>query len=327
MTQGSATQRGREQAADKNAIRPFPVASVPEAELTDLRKRINNTRWPERETVTDATQGMQLATTQALARYWATDYDWRKCEAKLQSLPNFSHSHRVPKVGVKKHVIRLQNIGVNMRVSLFSLALLAVAIPASTAFSQSFPPGVTPVAGAVMNVSSSEISLQTQQGPVTVHLVQPATVYEGQPSDMSHISANSYIGVGSVKGADGKEHATDIKIFPEAFRGLAEGSYMQPAQSGAPSNSRMTNGAVTASSKGKSATSGSRMTNGAVTKTGSGSELTVGGVQIEVPAGTPVILIAATKKPLQPGQHVLIPAKKQDDGSFDGQTILVLPAK
>ena len=100
---------------------------------------------------------------------------------------------------------------------------------------------------------------------------------------------------------------------------------MQPAQSGAPSNSRMTNGAVAASSKAKGPGSGSRMTNGAVTK--AGSELTVGGVQIEVSAGTPVILIAATKKPLQPGQHVLIPAKKQSDGSFNGQTILVLPAK
>ena len=84
MTQGSATQRSNEQ-----AIRAFPVASVPEAELTDLRNRINATRWPERETVTDATQGVQLATMQALARYWATDYDWRKCEAQLQSLPNF----------------------------------------------------------------------------------------------------------------------------------------------------------------------------------------------------------------------------------------------
>ena len=212
-----------------------------------------------------------------------------------------------------------------MRFSFLSLALLAATIPASAAFSQTFPPGVTPVAGAVVNVSSTEISLQTQQGPVTVHLVQPATVYEGQPSDMSHISANSYIGVGSVKGDDGKEHATDIKIFPEAFRGLAEGSFMQPAKSGAPSNSRMTNGAVAASSKSKA--SGSRMTNGAATKTGSGSELTVGGQQIEVPAGTPVVLIAATKKPLQSGQLVLIPAKKQNDGSFDGQTILVLPAK
>jgi hypothetical protein len=77
MTQISATQRGKEQAAGKDAIRPFQVMSVPEAELTELRRRINATRWPERETVADATQGVQLATTQALARYWATDYDWR----------------------------------------------------------------------------------------------------------------------------------------------------------------------------------------------------------------------------------------------------------
>lgn len=212
-----------------------------------------------------------------------------------------------------------------MRFSFCSIALLGLAIPASAALGQSFPPGVTPVAGAVVKVSPTAISLQTQQGPVTVHLVQPATVYAGTPSDLKHISANAYIGVGSVKGADGKEHATDIKIFPEAFRGLAEGSYMQPPQAGAPSNSRMTNGAVTGAKA--QAASGSRMTNGAVTNAGSGSELTVGNQHIEVPAGTPVVLIAPTNQPLQPGQHVLIPAKKQDDGSFNGQTILVLPAK
>ncbi len=63
--------------------------NVPEAELTELRRRINATKWPERETVTDATQGVQLATIQALARYWATEYDWRKIEAKLNALPQF----------------------------------------------------------------------------------------------------------------------------------------------------------------------------------------------------------------------------------------------
>jgi pimeloyl-ACP methyl ester carboxylesterase len=88
MTQTSATQRRSKQAADKNAIRSFRV-NVPEAELTELRRRINNTKWPERETVTDATQGVQLATTQALARYWGTEYDWRKCEARLNALPQF----------------------------------------------------------------------------------------------------------------------------------------------------------------------------------------------------------------------------------------------
>ena len=69
-------------------IRSFHV-DVPEAELTELRRRIKATKWPERETVTDASQGVQLATTQELARYWATDYDWRKCEAKLNALPQF----------------------------------------------------------------------------------------------------------------------------------------------------------------------------------------------------------------------------------------------
>src|ERR1700736_1606147 len=88
MTPTTATQRGTHQASDKNAIRPFQV-NVPEAELTELRRRINATRWPERETVTDATQGVQLATMQALARSWGTEYDWRKIEARMNALPQF----------------------------------------------------------------------------------------------------------------------------------------------------------------------------------------------------------------------------------------------
>jgi len=88
MTRTSATQPASETTAGKNAIRPFHV-NFPEAELTELRNRIKATRWPEREKVTDASQGVQLATTEALARYWATDYDWRKCEARLNALPQF----------------------------------------------------------------------------------------------------------------------------------------------------------------------------------------------------------------------------------------------
>ena len=74
--------------SDNAAVRPFQVG-FPEAELTDLRRRVNATRWPERETVTDDSQGVRLAMMQDLARYWATDYDWGKCEAKLNALPNF----------------------------------------------------------------------------------------------------------------------------------------------------------------------------------------------------------------------------------------------
>ena len=86
MAQTSATQRGSEQA---DAIRPFQKMNFPEPELTELRRRINATKWPERETVADASQGVQLATIQALARYWATDYNWRKIEAKMNALPQF----------------------------------------------------------------------------------------------------------------------------------------------------------------------------------------------------------------------------------------------
>jgi pimeloyl-ACP methyl ester carboxylesterase len=69
-------------------IRPFKV-NVSDADLKDLRQRILATKWPKKETVADATQGVQLATMQKLAKYWVTDYDWRKVEAKLNSLPQF----------------------------------------------------------------------------------------------------------------------------------------------------------------------------------------------------------------------------------------------
>ncbi len=74
--------------AEDRSIRPFQI-NVPEEALVDLRRRIAATRWPDKETVTDQSQGVQLATIQALARYWATEYDWRKVEARLNALPQF----------------------------------------------------------------------------------------------------------------------------------------------------------------------------------------------------------------------------------------------
>jgi len=84
MTQNSATQPQ----TDKTAIRPFQF-NFPDAELADLRRRVNATKWPEGEQVADASQGVQLATMQKLARYWGADYDWRKGEAKLKAVPHF----------------------------------------------------------------------------------------------------------------------------------------------------------------------------------------------------------------------------------------------
>jgi pimeloyl-ACP methyl ester carboxylesterase len=74
--------------ADDKAIRPFRV-KVPEEQLVDLRRRVKATRWPDKETVADDSQGVRLATTRQLARYWADKHDWRKCEAKINAVPNF----------------------------------------------------------------------------------------------------------------------------------------------------------------------------------------------------------------------------------------------
>ncbi|HKT71793.1 MAG TPA: epoxide hydrolase [Steroidobacteraceae bacterium] len=82
------TNVAQQTGSDKTSIRPFRV-NFPEAELVELRRRIDATKWPERETVNDQSQGPQLATIQKLARYWTTEYDWRKVEARLSALPNF----------------------------------------------------------------------------------------------------------------------------------------------------------------------------------------------------------------------------------------------
>ncbi len=79
---------GRQTTNEQTAVRPFHV-SIPDAELADMRKRIKATRWPERETVTDESQGVKLSMMQDLARYWATDYDWRKVESRLNALQQF----------------------------------------------------------------------------------------------------------------------------------------------------------------------------------------------------------------------------------------------
>ena len=84
-TSGAEKQPAR---SDEAAVRPFRV-DIPQAALDELRRRIVATQWPEKETVSDQSQGVPLATMRELARYWATDYDWRKAEAKLNALPQF----------------------------------------------------------------------------------------------------------------------------------------------------------------------------------------------------------------------------------------------
>src|SRR5829696_5444667 len=88
QTSGARMSVTAEKSADATAIRPFTI-EISEAEVRDLRARIVATRLPEKETVADASQGVPLATMQKLARHWATEYDWRRCEAELNALPQF----------------------------------------------------------------------------------------------------------------------------------------------------------------------------------------------------------------------------------------------
>src|SRR5215471_5922639 len=74
--------------ATDTEVRPFGI-DCPQQAVDDMRRRIAATRWPDPETVTDDSQGVPLATMQALARYWGTEYDWRTCEARLNTLPQF----------------------------------------------------------------------------------------------------------------------------------------------------------------------------------------------------------------------------------------------
>src|ERR1700722_16396840 len=88
LEQNTMAKGGVTPAAYNSAIRPFHI-NFPGSEIADLRMRVNATKWPDRETVSDPSQGVQLETTQKLARYWGTDYDWHKCQARLTALPQF----------------------------------------------------------------------------------------------------------------------------------------------------------------------------------------------------------------------------------------------
>ena len=104
MTHSSGTQMGGEQTANKDAIRPFR-ASVSESDVADLRKRLVATRWPTKELVSDRSQGVQLATLKELVRYWTTDYDLSRCEARLNAFPQFTTEID----GVQVHFIHVRS--------------------------------------------------------------------------------------------------------------------------------------------------------------------------------------------------------------------------
>src|SRR6202030_1906317 len=143
----------------------------------------------------------------------------------------------------------------------------------------------------VQSFTDSSLDVATPTGVIHVKVTQPLATYKQIPSDLNHVTSDSYVGVASVQQADGTELAKQVIIFPKELRGAAEGSVLTDAP-GATAHSRMTNGSVS-----KPAASHSRMTNGSVEKGGE-STLVVryqdGSQTISLPAAVPVTLVAKT---------------------------------
>jgi hypothetical protein len=202
------------------------------------------------------------------------------------------------------------------------ISLLAAQATPNTVLAQvkAVPP-LSGVIGKVQSVTDSSIDVQTGSGVVHVDITRPLTTYKQIPSDLSHVTSTSYVGVASTEQADGKEVAKQIIIFPEELRGAAEGSVLTDPP-GAPTHSRMTNGSVS-----RPAASHSRMTNGTVQK-GSGNALVVqyqeGSKTISVPANVAVTEVAPEKVTLAAGDTIYLTTDKQPNGTLTTNKILVI---
>jgi hypothetical protein len=188
------------------------------------------------------------------------------------------------------------------------------------------------VRGTVQSVDAKSLHVSTASGVVDLAIHASLTVYSSQPSDLAHVKSATFVGVTSVKQANGSELAKEIHIFPEALRGTGEGSHMMDAGNGnAPAaGSRMTNGNVSSTQMMKSSASASRMTNGTVQHAdGTGKHMTLtvnyaGGSQIiAVPANVTVTMIAQTQEPLTPGARVYVMAQKDASGALVADRVML----
>jgi hypothetical protein len=205
----------------------------------------------------------------------------------------------------------------------FVTLLAAQAAPnAAWAQVQAAPP-IPGVIGKVQSFTGSSLDVQTPSGVVHVDVKQPLTTYKQIPSDLSHVTSASYVGVASTEQADEKEVAKQIIIFPPELSGAAEGSVLTDPP-GATTHSRMTNGSVS-----RPVVSHSRMTNGTVQK-GNGITLVVqyqdGSKTISVPPNVPVVEVAPEQVTFATGDIVYAATEKLPNGTLMTNKILLIAA-
>jgi hypothetical protein len=233
------------------------------------------------------------------------------------TLEKVLHPTRVHITGGWKKVLMMHPLLRIVFVSLLAAQLTPNAVLAQV---KAVPP-LSGAIGKVHSVTDSSIDVQTASGVVHVNITQPLTTYKQIPSDLSHVTSTSYVGVASTEEADGKEVAKQIIIFPEELRGAAEGSVLTDPP-GATTHSRMTNGSVS-----RPAALHSRMTNGTVQK-GSGTTLVVqyqdGSKTISVPANVAVTEVAPEKVTLATGDTIYLTTDKLPNGTLTTNKILVI---
>jgi len=203
------------------------------------------------------------------------------------------------------------------------ISLLAAQTTPNTVWAQVKPvPPISGVIGKIQSVTDSSVDVQTGSGVVHVAITQPLTTYKQMPSDLSHVTSTSYVGVASVQQADGTQIAKQILIFPPELRGAAEGSVVTDAAPGSSTHSRMTNGSISRPTESQS-----RMTNGTVQK-GSGTTLVVryqdGALSISVPANVPVSEVKPEQVALGVGDTVYLTTEKLPNGTLTTNKILVI---
>ena len=213
-------------------------------------------------------------------------------------------------------------------VALFAVALMSAPMGA---WAQAATP-ISGVKGKLQKVTAESLDIESPKGVEHVKIKQPLTTYGREPSDLSHVTSQSFVGVTSVKQADGKEQAKEIHIFPPELKGAGEGSNMMDQAS----QSRMTNGSV--SSTGSRMTNGtvssgggSRMTNGTVQKQGGGQTIVVqykdGSQTITVPPGTEVTQIVPKQQKLEAGDTIYAATEKASDGTLTTNKVYVISGK
>jgi hypothetical protein len=203
------------------------------------------------------------------------------------------------------------------------LTLLVCTLAVGATEAQQVAPPISGIIGKVQLFTGSSLDVQTPSGVVHVDVKQPLTTYKQIPSDLSHVTSASYVGVASTEQADGKEVAKQIIIFPPELSGAAEGSVLTDPP-GATTHSRMTNGSVS-----RPVVSHSRTTNGTVQKD-SGTTLVVqyqdGSKTISVPPNVPVVEVAPEQITFATGDIVYAATEKLPNGTLMTNKILLIAA-